>query len=126
MLQLNAAVASLTLVLVVAVGAQFAFDYGSSVARSRALGVSPRELGELRVVEARAQEDVRVRQRVRAEHLEVADRQEVVVPDPELERLLGSPELRARLADGARASVAELDADRIYGRIEQLLEAARR
>ncbi len=43
-----------------------------------------------------------------------------------LERLLGSPELRARLADGARASVAELDADRIYGRIEQLLEAARR
>ncbi len=43
-----------------------------------------------------------------------------------LERLLGSPELRARLADGARASVAELDADRIYGRIEQLLEKARR
>ncbi len=43
-----------------------------------------------------------------------------------LERLLGSPELRARLSDGARASVAELDADRIYGRIEQLLEEARR
>ena len=41
-----------------------------------------------------------------------------------LERLLGSPELRARLSDGARASVAELGADRIYGRIEQLLEAA--
>ena len=41
-----------------------------------------------------------------------------------LERLLGSPELRARLSDGARASVAELGADRIYGRIEQLLQAA--
>jgi len=41
-----------------------------------------------------------------------------------LERLLGSPELRARLSDGARASVVELGADRIYGRIEQLLEAA--
>ena len=41
-----------------------------------------------------------------------------------LERLLGSPELRARLSEGARASVAELGADRIYGRIEQLLEAA--
>ena len=43
-----------------------------------------------------------------------------------LERLLGSPELRARLSDGARASVADLGADRIYGRIEQLLEEARR
>ena len=41
-----------------------------------------------------------------------------------LERLLGSPELHARLSDGARASVEELGADRIYGRIEQLLEAA--
>ena len=35
-----------------------------------------------------------------------------------LQRLLGSPELRARLSDGARASVAELRADHIYGRIE--------
>ena len=43
-----------------------------------------------------------------------------------LERLLGSSELRARLSDGARASVAELDADRIYGRIEALLEEAGR
>jgi glycosyltransferase involved in cell wall biosynthesis len=43
-----------------------------------------------------------------------------------LERLLGSPELRARLSDGARASVVELGADRIYGRIEQLLEEAGR
>ena len=43
-----------------------------------------------------------------------------------LERLLGSSELRARLSDGARASVVELGADQIYGRIEQLLEAARR
>ena len=43
-----------------------------------------------------------------------------------LERLLGSPELHARLSDGARASVAGLGADRIYGRIEELLEAARR
>jgi glycosyltransferase involved in cell wall biosynthesis len=41
-----------------------------------------------------------------------------------LQRLLGSPELHARLSDGARASVEELNADRIYGRIEQLLEAA--
>jgi len=41
-----------------------------------------------------------------------------------LERLLGSAALRQRLSEGARASVAELDADRIYGRIEQLLEAA--
>ena len=41
-----------------------------------------------------------------------------------LQRLLGSPELRARLSDGARASVAELRADHIYGRIEQLLQAA--
>ncbi len=41
-----------------------------------------------------------------------------------LKRLLESPELRARLSDGARASVAELGADRIYGRIEQLLQAA--
>ena len=40
-----------------------------------------------------------------------------------LERLLGSPELLARLSDGARASVAELDAERIYGRIEELLAA---
>jgi glycosyltransferase involved in cell wall biosynthesis len=43
-----------------------------------------------------------------------------------LERLLGSPELQARLSDGARASVVGLGADRIYGRIEQLLDAARR
>ena len=41
-----------------------------------------------------------------------------------LERLLGSPELLARLSDGARASVAELDAERIYGRIEELLAEA--
>lgn len=41
-----------------------------------------------------------------------------------LQRLLGSPELRARLSDGARDSVLELNADLIYGRIEQLLEAA--
>jgi glycosyltransferase involved in cell wall biosynthesis len=41
-----------------------------------------------------------------------------------LERLLGSPELLARLSDGARASVAELGPDRIYGRIEELLQAA--
>lgn len=41
-----------------------------------------------------------------------------------LERLLGSPELLARLSAGARASVVELGADRIYGRIEQLLEEA--
>lgn len=41
-----------------------------------------------------------------------------------LQRLLESPELRMRLAEGARNSVLELDADRIYGRIEQLLEAA--
>ena len=43
-----------------------------------------------------------------------------------LERLLGSPELQARLSEGARASVVGLGADRIYGRIEELLEAARR
>jgi glycosyltransferase involved in cell wall biosynthesis len=43
-----------------------------------------------------------------------------------LQRLLDSPELRTRLSDGARASVRELDGDRIYGRIEQLLEAAAR
>jgi glycosyltransferase involved in cell wall biosynthesis len=41
-----------------------------------------------------------------------------------LQRLLESPELQARLSDGARDSVLELDADRIYGRIEELLEAA--
>ena len=41
-----------------------------------------------------------------------------------LQRLLDSPELQTRLSDGARASVLELDADRIYGRIEGLLEAA--
>ena len=41
-----------------------------------------------------------------------------------LERLLGSPELLARLSDGARASVAELDAERLYGRIEELLAEA--
>ena len=41
-----------------------------------------------------------------------------------LQRLLESPELRTRLSDGARDSVLELDADRIYGRIEELLEAA--
>ena len=41
-----------------------------------------------------------------------------------LQRLLESPELRTRLSDGARHSVLELDADRIYGRIEELLEAA--
>ena len=41
-----------------------------------------------------------------------------------LQRLLESPELRRRLSDGARASVLELDAERIYGRIEQLLQAA--
>jgi glycosyltransferase involved in cell wall biosynthesis len=43
-----------------------------------------------------------------------------------LERLLGSEELQARLSQGARESVVELDADRIYGRIAELLEAARR
>ena len=43
-----------------------------------------------------------------------------------LQRLLGSPELQARLSDGALASIEELDGDRIYGRIEQLLEAASR
>jgi glycosyltransferase involved in cell wall biosynthesis len=41
-----------------------------------------------------------------------------------LQRLLESPELQARLSDGARDSVLELDADRIYGRIDELLEAA--
>ena len=41
-----------------------------------------------------------------------------------LQRLLESPELRSRLSDGARDSVRELDADRIYGRIEELLESA--
>jgi glycosyltransferase involved in cell wall biosynthesis len=41
-----------------------------------------------------------------------------------LQRLLESPELQTRLSDGARHSVLELDADRIYGRIEELLEAA--
>ena len=41
-----------------------------------------------------------------------------------LRRLLESPELRTRLSDGARDSVLELGADRIYGRIEELLEAA--
>lgn len=41
-----------------------------------------------------------------------------------LQRLLESPELQKRLSDGARHSVLELDADRIYGRIEELLEAA--
>lgn len=41
-----------------------------------------------------------------------------------LQQLLDSPELRARLSAGARASVLELDADRIYARIEQLLAAA--
>ena len=41
-----------------------------------------------------------------------------------LQRLLQSPELRTRLSDGARESVLELNADLIYGRIEQLLEAA--
>ena len=41
-----------------------------------------------------------------------------------LQRLLQSPELRTRLSDGARDSVLELNADLIYGRIEQLLEAA--
>jgi glycosyltransferase involved in cell wall biosynthesis len=43
-----------------------------------------------------------------------------------LERLLGSRDLRAQLSDGARKSVVELGADRIYGRIEQLLEEASR
>jgi glycosyltransferase involved in cell wall biosynthesis len=41
-----------------------------------------------------------------------------------LQRLLASPELRTRLSEGARESVRELDAARIYGRIEELLEAA--
>jgi glycosyltransferase involved in cell wall biosynthesis len=41
-----------------------------------------------------------------------------------LQRLLESPELRTRLSDGARESVRELDAERIYGRIEELLESA--
>jgi glycosyltransferase involved in cell wall biosynthesis len=43
-----------------------------------------------------------------------------------LARLLSSPELRARLSEGALASVAELDAERTYGRIEALLEGAAR
>jgi glycosyltransferase involved in cell wall biosynthesis len=43
-----------------------------------------------------------------------------------LERLLGSAELQARLSAQARESVAELDAERVYGRIAGLLEAARR
>jgi glycosyltransferase involved in cell wall biosynthesis len=43
-----------------------------------------------------------------------------------LERLLGSEELQARLSQQARESVAELGAERIYGRIAALLEAARR
>ena len=41
-----------------------------------------------------------------------------------LQRLLESPELQTRLSDGARDSVLGLAADRIYGRIEELLEAA--
>jgi glycosyltransferase involved in cell wall biosynthesis len=41
-----------------------------------------------------------------------------------LQRLLESPELQTRLSKGARDSVLELGADRIYGRIEELLEAA--
>ena len=43
-----------------------------------------------------------------------------------LERLLGSEELQESLSQGARESVAELGAERIYGRIAALLEAARR
>ena len=43
-----------------------------------------------------------------------------------LRQLLESPELQSRLSAGARESVRELGADRIYGRIEELLEAARR
>ena len=38
--------------------------------------------------------------------------------------MLESPELRTQLSKGARDSVLELDAERIYGRIEELLEAA--
>ena len=41
-----------------------------------------------------------------------------------LQRLLDSPELRTRLSEGARNSVLELRADRIYGQIEELLAAA--
>jgi glycosyltransferase involved in cell wall biosynthesis len=41
-----------------------------------------------------------------------------------LQRVLESPELQARLSAGARESVLELGADRIYGRIEELLAAA--
>lgn len=43
-----------------------------------------------------------------------------------LQRLLESPDLQTRLSDGARESVLELDADRIYGRIETLLDQAAR
>jgi glycosyltransferase involved in cell wall biosynthesis len=43
-----------------------------------------------------------------------------------LKRLLGSRELQATLSVGARASVAPLDAELIFARIEQLLEAARK
>ena len=43
-----------------------------------------------------------------------------------LRRLLASEELQARLSRQARESVAELDAERIYGRIAELLEATQR
>lgn len=39
-------------------------------------------------------------------------------------RLLDSPELQARLSTEARRSVAELEPDRIYGRIEEIVQAA--
>ena len=43
-----------------------------------------------------------------------------------LKRVLESEELQARLSRQARASVGELEADRIYGRFAALLEAVRR